>query len=240
MLPPMAKDPELDDSEPDSDRDDDDADEDREERGLGAEATSSPAKRTRKRKRSAATHSPRTKRQSKPKRQLPRTEQEIDSPKPLTLWLLGVMSVGTLVMWGTARFACTNQGGVAKQPPDLPTQDLARTPKDAAIEMQQRLASYNFAGAIQLSKGAVVGELKQEQQRLCGSDQECQRKQAELSSEIQTTGATLSMDGSSAVVRVSTIAPSGTQSYLLKLEPEGKLWKVTERRPDSGKKSGSQ
>lgn len=226
MLPPMPKDRDLEASESDADNDE----EMEEEEAPRAEKSDRSAAARRKEAREVPR---RPKKRSKKKPPLPQTEAEIDSPKPLTLWMLGALAAATLIMWGSARFACNQQGTIAKQPPELPLVELARTPKDAAIELAQRWATYNFNGALELSKGSVAEELKAQKQRECPSGDTCSRKHAELSKEVLTTGALLEQDSSSALVRVSTTAPDGAKSYLLKLEPDGRIWKAIERRPES-------
>src|SRR5687768_13815517 len=57
----------------------------------------------------------RERRPGKRKPKLPRTEAEIDSPKPLTLVLLGAMSLLTLALWGSARVACNERSPLAKK-----------------------------------------------------------------------------------------------------------------------------
>jgi hypothetical protein len=225
----MPKDPDLEPSEPPSAREQQNTDEavPEEERAdvPRAAARESRSSRTRPEERVV-----RQKRR-KPKRALPRTEREIDSPKPLTLWLLGVMTSATLVMWGSARLACSYRGDPPKKAPELGTAALARTPKDAAIELAQRWTTRDFAGALELSKGAAAEELKREMQKACGSDPAgCKEKAKALDAQVFSRGALLRQDGSGAIVRVNTSAPDGKKERVLRVEPDGKLWKVTDLR----------
>ncbi|HMJ13751.1 MAG TPA: hypothetical protein VK524_20180 [Polyangiaceae bacterium] len=227
----MPKDPDAgtSQSEPDSEEPDSEAaPAEREPKPAATEPASERPKRT-----AAA----RKRRRPKQKRPIPRTEEEIDSPKPLTLWLLGVMTSATLVMWGSARLACNYKGDAPKKAPELSTAALARTPKDAAMEVGQRWATYDFAGALELSKAAVAEELKQEKQKACSSDEAaCKKKHDDLASKVLTRGVLLSQDSTSALVRVISTLPDGSKTLILRMEPDGAIWKAVERTADTAQK----
>jgi hypothetical protein len=224
----MPKDPDAETSQPDRDSEEPDA----EDAPLPDSAATPPAKESEdaRRRTSAA---PRKRRRPK-KRPLPRTEAEIDSPKPLTLWLLGVMTSATLVMWGSARLACNYRGDPPKPAPQLSTAALARTPKDAAIELAQRWATQNFSGALELSKGRLAEEIQQEKRKACGSNEAaCKQKSEQLAASVLSRGVLLSQDTTSALVRVTSTLPSGSKTVLLRMEPDGAIWKGVERTADT-------
>jgi hypothetical protein len=228
----MPKDPDAEASQPDTDSEEPD--------GEGAEDSEAapepvPEKPARVKK-AAAGAAPRKRRRPKQKR-LPRTEEEIDSPKPLTLWLLGVMTSATLVMWGSARLACNYRGDAPKATPQLNTAALSRTPKDAAIELAQRWATQDYSGALELSKGQLAQDIQQEKQKACGGNEAaCKQKSAELAASVLTRGVLISQDSTSALVRVTSKLPSGSKTVLLRLEPEGPIWKGVERTADTAAK----
>src|SRR5687768_6729031 len=200
----MPKDPDAETSQPDTDSEPD---------GEGApssEAAPEPVLEKPARAKAAAGAAPRKRRRPKQKRPLPRTEEEIDSPKPLTLWLLGVMTSATLVMWGSARLACNYRGDPPKAAPQLDTAALSRTPKDAAIELAQRWATQNYSGALELSKGQLARDIQQEKQKACGGNEAaCKQKSEELAASVLTRGVLLSQDSTSALVRVTSTLPNG-------------------------------
>jgi hypothetical protein len=228
----MPKEPELEtsDSAPDSDE----ADEAGEAKNAATDESASDQAPRRPRKGTVEAAARRAKRKrAKQKPVLPRTEAEIDSPKPLTLWMLGVMSAATLIMWGTARFACNQQGAIAKEPATLPTEKLASTPKDAAIELQQRWATYDFARAQDLAKGAAGQQLAKDRQSCERDSASCQRKKQELADRVATSAALLRREPTSAVVRVTSVGTdTGKQVWLMDLEQDGAIWKATTRRAD--------
>src|SRR5262245_50252265 len=87
---------------------------------------------------------------------LPRTEREIDAPDRLTLLMLGVMGFMTIVLWAFARGGCNyHPPRETRRPRPVKTEELARDPKDAALEMQQRLIQYDFDGALELATDAA-------------------------------------------------------------------------------------
>ena len=68
-------------------------------------------------------------------------------------------------------------------------------------------------------------------QTACGSDPAgCKEKAKALDAQVFSRGALLRQDGSGAIVRVNTSAPDGKKERVLRVEPDGKLWKVTDLR----------
>ena len=89
----------------------------------------------------------------------PLTEDEIDSPTRQTLGMLGVIGIMTLCMWVFARGGCNyHPPKESRDPRKIELVDLAREPKDAALEFELRLSMKSFGGALELaSQGAHGG-----------------------------------------------------------------------------------
>jgi hypothetical protein len=83
--------------------------------------------------------------------------------------MLGVIAASTVVMWGAAKFACNAHPPESKKPREVGTVELASTPKDAAIEMIHRLASYEFDRALELADTEPAQEVER-QLRACESN----------------------------------------------------------------------
>jgi hypothetical protein len=203
----------------------DDADEDEEE----DEAPPPPARRSKaerlRRKRLKL-------KKKRPKRPLPRTELEINAPDPQTLWMLGALSGAVLLMWGAARFACNAHPDETKQPREIATKDIASDPKAAAIELELRRATQNFAGALELAKGELATELEREKQKCDSAPGSCDPKKFE--GKVVTTGQLLSRSPTTAIARVTTSVEGKSESRIVTLEPETGFWKAVSRRPDTG------
>lgn len=161
--------------------------------------------------------------------QLP-PEREIGAPSKQTLVLLGVMALATLLMWGSARFACNAHPAQTRKPRDVSTQELARDPKDAALELQQRWNSYDFKGALELAKGAVAAEIAKAQSECDKNPSDCESKKKSVEGQALATAALLSRESGSAKVRVvSRGGAMGDATVVYALEQEGGLWKVSGR-----------
>ncbi len=194
--------------------------------GAGAERAKSASERPRDGER---------KKKKRPKPPLPRTEREIDAPDRVTLLMLGVMCVMTLVLWGFARGGCNyHPPRETRRPRPVKTEELARDPKDAAIELQQRLVQLDFDGALELSADSVEADVKKQKADCAGKVKECaeQKKKMERTS---TTAALLERDMGSATVRATSLTPpSGKIANILRLERRGPIWKVVSIATDDG------
>src|SRR5262245_62064443 len=135
---------------------------------------------------------------------LPRTEREIDAPDRLTLLMLGVMGFMTIVLWGFARGACNyHPPRESRRPRAVKTEELARDPKDAALEMQQRLVQYDFDGALELSADSAEADVKKRKADCAAKVAECADKKKK-NERASTVGALLERDMGSAVVRATS------------------------------------
>ena len=185
--------------------------------------------------REVAAEGERKKKKKRPKPPLPRTEREIDAPDRLTLLMLGIMCVMTIVLWIFARSACNyHPPRETRRPRAVKLEELARDPKDAALEMQQRLVQYDFDGALELAQDSAEAEVKKRQASCAGKVKECaeNKKKHERAA---TTAMLLERDMGSALVRATTVTPSaGKQTNLLTLERRGPIWKVVSFKVDDG------
>jgi hypothetical protein len=175
---------------------------------------------------------PKKKRKKPP---LPRTEREIDAPDRLTLLLLGIMGFMTIVLWGFAKGACNyHPPRETRRPRAVKIEELARDPKDAALEMQQRLVQYNFDGALELAVDSAEADVKKRKAECAGKVAECADKKKK-NERAATVAALLERDMGSATVRATShTEANGKVANILRLERRGPMWKVTSFAPDDG------
>jgi hypothetical protein len=170
----------------------------------------------------------------KAKPPVPTDEREIDAPDKLTLSMLGVMAIVTITLWIFARGACNyHPPRETRRPRPVKLEELARDPKGAAIEMQQRFAHLNFDGALELAVGDAANEVKQAKSDCMQKPQDCAMKKKQLEKGVDSTAALLERSGTEATVRVTTQKAGGPKDVkLMRLERQGPIWKVTSRAPD--------
>jgi hypothetical protein len=175
---------------------------------------------------------PKKKRKKPP---LPRTEREIDAPDRLTLLLLGIMGFMTIVLWGFAKGACNyHPPRETRRPRPVKLEELARDPKDAALEMQQRLVQYNFDGALELAVDSAESDVKKRKAECAGKVAECAEKKKK-NERAATVAALLERDMGSATVRATShTEANGKVANILRLERRGPTWKVISFAPDDG------
>lgn len=164
-----------------------------------------------------------------------RQESEVPVPDRQTLGMLGVIAASTVVMWGAAKFACNAHPPESKKPREVGTVELASTPKDAAIEMIQRLASYEFDRALELADTEPAQEVER-QLRACESNgkEACDAKRKQAAGKVLTTAEVLTSSASAAKARVTTTGPDGTRVYSVDLVNAPPIWKVTRLTVESG------
>jgi len=169
----------------------------------------------------------------KAKLPVPSDEREIDAPDKLTLSMLGVMAIVTLALWGFARAACNyHPPRETRRPRAMKIEELAREPKDAALEMQQRLVQLDFEGAVQLTTGEAAAEVAKAKAACMAQPQDCAMKRKQMEKMVDSTAQLLERSAANATVRVITTKPGGKETTLAKLERQGQMWKVTSRGPD--------
>jgi hypothetical protein len=193
-----------------------------------ADEDSTDTKRRAKRASSA-----RPKKSKRPKPPIPQTEEAIDAPDRLTLVALGFMGVVTLVLWGFARGACNyHPPRETRLPRAVKTEELARDPKDAAIEMQQRLLHLDFAGAEELATGEALAAVQKAKAECMTKPQDCAMQRKNREKHVVSSPALLDRQPASAVVRVASEVLGKKEVNLLHVERAGQIWKVTRRLPD--------
>jgi hypothetical protein len=175
------------------------------------------------------------KKAKRPKPPVPKTEAEIDAPDRQTLFMLGVMCVVTLVLWGFARGACNyHPPRETRRPRVVKTEELARDPKDAALEMQQRLLQRDFTGALELSTGEARKLVEAAKAKCESKPQDCAMERQQGKKNIFTRAELLERNPGGATARVISTTPAGKQTNILKLERAGTFWKVNSSMPDDG------
>jgi hypothetical protein len=164
---------------------------------------------------------------------LPRTERELNSPSPLTMGLLGVVFLATFFPWVAAKLACNGREPPPRSPPELTLDVLARQPKDAALELQQRVATGHYREAAELARGDAARELQEAEARCQSDPKPCEALRA--SSRAVTTRAVLVGRGPLlAEARVESQRGDQSERYVVKLQAEGPRWYVIERKPFAG------
>ena len=166
---------------------------------------------------------------------IPQTEAEIDSPDRLTLVVIGFMGVVTLVLWGFARGACNyHPPRETRRPRPVKTEELARDPKDAALEFQQRYLMRNYAGALELATGDLVPKVQAAKADCEKNIKTCAMERMHLEKNVHSAPALLERSPSGAVVRVTSQMDGKKEVSLITLERDGAIWKARSRVPDDG------
>jgi hypothetical protein len=166
----------------------------------------------------------------------PLSEDEIDSPNRQTLGMLGVICIMTLCMWIFARGGCNyHPPKETRDPRKVELADLARDPKDAALEFELRFAMKSFGGALELAKGPMV-DLVKEQQKICDANPGCSQQASTLRGAVLGTAVLLERDAFRAVSRVTTTGTGGkgSEAHIIRVERDGQIWKTVSREVDDG------
>jgi hypothetical protein len=194
---------------------------------------------TRSESRASASERPRKgkkKKSKRPRLPVPESEEEIDSPNRQTLGMLGVLCGLTLILWGFAHGACNyHPPKETRRARQVPTAELAREPKDAAIELVQRWATLSWAGAQELAKGPLSDEIAKDKAACEANAAECDRKRGALKKTVLTTAALLEREPATATARVTVHGlEGGLKNYIVTVERDANLWKATSRVIDDG------
>ena len=176
---------------------------------------------------------PKKKKLRRPKPPIPKTEEEIDSPSKQTVGMLGILGLMTVIMWALARGGCNyHPPKETRTPRVVSTEDLARDPKNAAVELQQRWLTRNFAGAAELVSGDVAADLQRDK---AACDATCLGARKSLSDTVLTSAVVLESNMMASNVRVTSLGlPGGPKVYLMRVERSEAIWKVTMRKADDG------
>jgi hypothetical protein len=176
---------------------------------------------------------PKKKKAKRPRRPIPKTEEEIDSPSKQTIGMLGILGIMTVVMWALARGGCNyHPPKETRTPRQVTTEDLARDPKNAAIELQQRWLTHDFAGALELATGDVAKQIQADQ---AACDAACLGQKKALSEKVLTSAVVLDANMMGATTRVTSVGlPGGPKVFLMRMERADSIWKATLRKADDG------
>jgi hypothetical protein len=163
----------------------------------------------------------------------PMSEEQIDSPNRQTIGMLSVIAIVTFFLWIFARGGCNyHPPKETRDPRKVDLVDLARDPKDAALEFELRWATKSWGGALELAKGPVVEQVKQ-QQTACDANPECAQQASTLRSKVQVVGQLLERDPYRAVTRVITHGASpNPERHIIRVERDGQIWKTIAREVD--------
>jgi len=181
----------------------------------------------------SASDRPKKKKLKRPKPPIPKTEEEIDSPSKMTVGMLGVLGLLTVIMWALARGGCNyHPPKETRVPRTVTTEDLARDPKNAAIELQQRWLTRDFAGAAELATGEAA-QLLQQDKAACNAT--CLAEKKSLAEKVLTSAVIVDANMMGATARVTSLGlPGGPKVFLLRMERSESIWKATLRKPDDG------
>jgi hypothetical protein len=175
------------------------------------------------------------KKKSRPAPPPPMTEEQINSPTKQTLGMLGVIGIMTLCMWVFARGGCNyHPPKETRDPRKIELVDLARDPKDAAMEFELRLSMKSFTGALELAKGPMVDLVKQ-QQAACDRDPGCGQRASDLRAKVLVSAELLERDATHSVSRVTTVGTGPKpERHIIRVEREQQIWKTVSREVDDG------
>jgi len=189
-----------------------------------AEASRSPAVAPKKKKKKKAPAPP-----------PPMTEEEIDSPSKQTLGMLGIIGIMTMCMWIFARGGCNyHPPKETRDPRKVELVDLARDPKDAAMEFELRWATKRWGGALELAKGPMVDLVKQ-QQKECDANPKCAKQAADLRGTVLASAELLERDPMRSVSRITTTGVgSKPERHIIRVERDQQIWKTVSREVDDG------
>jgi hypothetical protein len=165
----------------------------------------------------------------------PLSEDQIDSPNRQTIGMLSVIGILTFFMWIFARGGCNyHPPKETRDPRKVDLAELARDPKDAAMEFELRYATKRFGGALELAKGSMVSQIEAEQKK-CDADPGCAQRASDLRSTVQVVGQLLERDPFRSTSRVITYGVGGSpERHIIKVERDGALWKTLSREVDDG------
>lgn len=197
------------------------------ERGAGDEQQVS----TKKAAAASASDRPKKKKAKRPKPPIPKTEEEIDSPSKMTVGMLGILGGLTVIMWALARGGCNyHPPKETRVPRVVTTEELARDPKNAAVELQQRWLTHDFAGAAELATGEALQDLEREK---AACNAACLAEKKALSEKVLTSAVVLDANGIGATARVTSEGLSGgPKVFLMRMERSDSVWKASLRKPD--------
>ncbi len=176
---------------------------------------------------------PKKKKLKRPKLPVPQTEEALDSPTKQTVGMLGILGLMTIIMWALARGACNyHPPKETRVPRKVTTEELAHDPKNAAVELQQRLVTHDYAGALELATGDATAKVQQEK---AACDAACLGTRKALELTALTSAVIVEANPMNATARVTSVGlPGGPKTSLMRLTRAEAFWKATELKPDDG------
>ena len=176
---------------------------------------------------------PKKKKLKRPKLPIPQTEEELDSPTKQTVGMLGILGLMTIIMWALARGACNyHPPKETRVPRKVTIEELAHDPKNAAVELQQRLMTHNYAGALELTTGDATAKVQQDK---AACDAACLGTRKALEQTVLTSAVVVEASPIGATARVTSVGlPGGPKTNLIRLTRAEAFWKATELKPDDG------
>jgi hypothetical protein len=165
----------------------------------------------------------------------PMTEEEINSPTNQTIGMLSIIGIMTFVMWVFARGGCNyHPPKETRDPRQVDLVELARDPKDAAMEFELRWSGKKWGGALELAKGPLLERVKQEQ-RTCDADPRCAQRASDLRGKVLVSAELLEREPTRAVARIITTGTGpNPERHIIRVEREQQVWKAISREVDDG------
>jgi hypothetical protein len=214
----------------DDDYDDEDEDEDED-----YEEERRPVRRRRPKHRSARQRVP------KRKRNVPTSEEALNIPKIQTIGMLGSISLLMIIIWFAAKLACNAHPDQIRDPRYVSVDQLARDPKNAALEFQLRYVGKDYLSAGEIAAGKMAEKIHELLTFCEGNVDSCEKDRLALKDKVTGTAALISVSpGHSTVEVVTYVNNENPQTVTLEMAPSGQVWKVAQSRegstrtPDAG------
>lgn len=165
-------------------------------------------------------------------REPPQTEEALDVPKMQTVYMLGAISILTIILWFAAKLSCNVHPDQMRDPKHFSTRELAADPKNAAFEFHHRFETGDFTTALDLATGDVKNLVET---KLKGCEQEpdaCAKTMAQLAGTLQSTAKVLDRSADRASVELISESKTwpGRKSFLFEVRKQGEFWLVSTRR----------
>lgn len=165
-------------------------------------------------------------------REPPQTEEALDVPKMQTIYMLGAISILTVILWFAAKLSCNIHPDQMRDPKHFSTRELAANPKNAAFEFHHRFETGDFTTALDLSTGEVKNTVEGKLKACEQEPDTCAKNMAQLAGTIQSTAKVLDRSGDRASVELISESKAwpGRKSFLFEVVKHGDFWLVTSRR----------
>jgi len=102
------------------------------------------------------------------------------------------------------------------------------------MEFELRWSMKSWGGAMELAKGPMLEEVKQ-QQKACDANPACAQKASDLRATVQVSAQLLERDMTHSVSRVITTGTGPSpERHIIKVERDQQIWKTVSREVDDG------